>query len=341
MSMQTLNMGIIGCGDFLRWQSGAIKKSQNVAVKALFDPETARAAKYAADLGGTVAASAEAILKDKAIDTVCLFVPPWVRKDLLVKAARKGKQIITTKPLGPSVKECAAMVKAVEKANVRCGVLYRRTDYAAAETLKDIFAGGEIGRLAIYRQDWLHHYPEWNRWATDPAKNGGPFMDAMIHNMNIARYLMGRPATACAYFSDNRAHPSLACNDTEFMKLDFDGGTAHLFITWAADLAVFSREGNDREHIDIFYMVTDQGWRVTEGRNKDNAPVIIASREGKTREWPVKWPAATPFDAFAASIATGAPQPRNIPTIREAYEDIKLLKDAEKHLGRTFKVSLG
>jgi len=38
------------------------------------------------------------------------------------------------------------------------------------------------------------------------------------------------------------------------MKLDFtENDAAHLFITWAADLALYCEEGNDREHIDLFY----------------------------------------------------------------------------------------
>ena len=44
------NLGIIGCGDFLRWQADAIKGSKNVAVKALFDPMKERAEKIANDL---------------------------------------------------------------------------------------------------------------------------------------------------------------------------------------------------------------------------------------------------------------------------------------------------
>ena len=333
-------IGIVGCGDFLRWQSESIKKSQRVKVKALFDTDPARAEKYAGALGGEVVRAVDAILADKAIDVVCLFVPPWVRKDLLVRAAQAGKHIIATKPLGPAVEDCAAMVSAVEKAKVKCGVLYRRTDHAASETYKQIFASGEIGRLALYKHDWIHHYPEWNQWALDPEKNGGPFMDAMIHNMNMARYLMGHPASFCTYFSDNLAHPGLKCNDTEFMKLDFkDGGTAHLFITWAADLAVYSKDGNNREHIDIFYMITDKGWRLTDAW-KDGKLLITASREGKAKTWTVEPPALTPYDAFVASIESNGPLPSNIPSVREAYEDIKILKDAERSKERRIPVTL-
>jgi hypothetical protein len=80
---------------------------------------------------------------------------------------------------------------------------------------------------------YLHHDPQWNTWALDRDKNGGPFMDAMVHNLNIARYLMGRPMTACTFFSDSHAH-QLPCADTEAMKCDFADNGATLFDAFAA-----------------------------------------------------------------------------------------------------------
>jgi predicted dehydrogenase len=231
------------------------------------------------------------------------------------------------------------MVQSVDKASVQCGVIYRRTGCAPIETYKQVFESGEIGNLALFKEDWLHHYPQWNAWATDPERNGGPFMDAMIHNMNIARYLMGRPATSVAYFSDDYAHPDIKCNDTEFMKLNFNGGAAHLFITWAADLEVFSKEGNDREHIDIIYMITDKGWRLTEGEGPKGF-TITASRQGETKQWVAESLPETPFDGFARVISDKGKWPRDLPTIREAYEDIKIMRDAEANLGRTVDVDL-
>jgi hypothetical protein len=48
----------------------------------------------------------------------------------------------------------------------------------------------------------------------------------------------------------------------------------------------------------------------------------------------------TPFDAFAEAVSTSGPQPADLPTVREAFDDIKLVKDAEAHLGQSFAVKL-
>ncbi len=329
-----IQIAIIGCGDYVnRWESGTINNSKKVKVKSLFDINRKQAEKLNTKLNGNIVDSVEEIFNDNEIDIVCLFVPPWIRKELILKAVKAGKHIITTKPLAASIDDCNEMVDAVENSNLKCGVFYGRSGNAEIETYKKIFDSGEIGNLALYKQDWIHHYPEWNDWATDSEKNGGPFMDAMIHNMNTSRYLMNRAVTNCTLFSDNHAH-NLKCNDTEFMKLDFSGnGSAHLFITWAADLEVFSKDGNDREHIDIMYMVTDQGWRLT-----TNGATVEASRNGEKKSWEIEDLETTPYDAVAESIGKNIDLPSDIPNIRMAAEDIRIMRTAEKEEGQKIEI---
>ena len=331
----TLRIGVLGCGDFLRWMSDELRHSSSTRCVSFYDPELARAQKFASDLGGVAVENDDEIFNDPEIDAVMLFVPPWIRRGLIERAIACGKHIVTTKPLAATVEDSAAIVRAVEASDSRCGVIYRRTGEATFETLRDIFESGEIGRLTLFKQDWLHHYPTWNVWATDPARNGGPFMDAMIHNLNIACYLMNRAPTDVTYFSDNHAQ-NLKCRDTEFMKIDFaDNGAAHLFITWAADMEVMSNDGNDREHIDINYMITSEGWHVSvEGSE------VVASKDGAKKSWPISPLPQTRFDAFAATVFDNAPLRRDIANAREAFRDIKIIRDAETHLGSRGAVDL-
>jgi predicted dehydrogenase len=334
------NIGIIGCGDFLRLEKDNLLKTQQAKVVSLFDPATQRAEYYAGLLGGKALASADAIIDDPTIDMVGIFVPPWLRKDLFVRAAQAGKHIIVTKPLANSIEAVDAIVDAAT-GPARYAVIYNRTNDPVIEQLKQIFASGEIGKLALYRQDWLHHYPQWNKWALDRSKNGGPFIDAMIHNLNSARYLMGRPAMKATFFSDQLAHPEVLSADTESLKLDFqDGGSALLFITWAADMGLYAQDMNDREHIDMFYMITDQGWRVVLEKH-DGRPVIAAHRGLDTKRWlpaPIK---RTQFDRFIDAIKSGSSLPGDLASIEMAADDIRLLRAAENQIAVPMEVNIG
>lgn len=324
--MKTINLAIFGCGDFLRWQSGDLKRSTQVRVAALFDPDTGRARQFASELGGEAVTDGDAIFADPAIDAVALFVPPWIRKPLFLKAAKAGKHVLATKPLGAYPADCEEMLEAAGSAGIKAGVIYSRTGDAGVEALKDLLESGAYGRLALYRHDWLHAYPQWNDWATDPEKNGGPFMDAMIHNLNAACYLMGRPVAESHFFSDRLAHPELKCADTESMLVRYEGGgLAQCFITWAADLASNDTSGNNREHIDIFYCVTDQGYHLSRVEH-EGRPAIRVTREGAVEFLPVPSLAETAYDAFARHCAGDARFPRVLATLDEAARDIRLVR---------------
>ena len=71
-------------------------------------------------VGGRAVETEDEIFGDPQIGIVVLFVPPWVRRGLLERAAKAGKNIITTKPLAPNLADCEAMARAVEKADVAC-----------------------------------------------------------------------------------------------------------------------------------------------------------------------------------------------------------------------------
>ena len=51
---------------------------------------------------------------------------------------------------------------------VKCAVFYGRSGNASVETLKEILRSGEIGKLSLYKEDWLHHYP-WELSALLPS----------------------------------------------------------------------------------------------------------------------------------------------------------------------------
>ena len=106
-------VGIIGCGDFLRLECNNINNSKNICVKSIFDTDNMRAGKYAKILGGNVVNTDDYIFDDSEIDIVCIFVPPWARRNLVIKAAKFKKHILTTKPLGLNIIDCLAMVKKV------------------------------------------------------------------------------------------------------------------------------------------------------------------------------------------------------------------------------------
>lgn len=325
---------MIGCGDFLRWELDSIKNSQVCKVKYCFDLEFEKSLNIAYQLGAVAVTDVDLIFNDPEVEMVMLFTPPWVRKELFEKAVAKGKHIITTKPLAPNAQDARYLYE-LTKEKVSCTVLYGRSGNAAVETLKSVLESAEIGHLALYKEDWLHHYPTWNNWATDRDKNGGPFMDAMVHNLNKSRFLIGSKVSSINYFSDNLSQ-NLKCNDTECMKLNFENGAvSYLFITWAADLEVFDPKGNDRVHYGISQMITNRGWYIT-FEEENGKSIIKAVKEKEVKTWEVQPMEYTTYDEAAIRAANNE-KPRY--SIEDALLDIELMDFASKNISVPIKLT--
>ncbi|MGC9344862.1 MAG: Gfo/Idh/MocA family protein [Bacteroidales bacterium] len=318
-----LKAGLIGCGDYLRWEIDEINNSRYFKVKSTFDLDEMKSKSIAKKINAKAVESADSIFEDEEISIVMIFTPPWARKELFRKAVDKGKHIITTKPFGSNFQDSKDLAEIVQ-AKVNCAVFYGRSGNANVEQIKRILGSGEIGKLALYKEDWLHHYPLWNDWATDPEKNGGPFMDAMVHNLNKSRYLINSPVKKLSFVSENYAQ-DLKCNDTEFMKIDFENGASSwLFITWAADLEVFDPTGNDRVHYGILHMITDKGWYITE-EEKDGKPIIKAVKESEVKAWEVEPLEYTRYDNFSVNLQQGKPQDFDY---RDALKDMEIMEES-------------
>jgi predicted dehydrogenase len=310
--------GLLGAGDFARIQSPVLLKSRRVQVTRVYDPNTEAARATAARLGAEAVDSPAAIFGDEKIDLALVYTPPFTRRELVESAVAAGKEVITTKPLAPTLAEARAIAAATS--NGRCLVIYKRTGNPQVQTLKRVLDSGEVGSLALYHHDWIHHFPYWAPWAIDPRKNGGPLVDAMIHNLNTACFLAGREVAAFGYHGYRLAQ-EFAIPDTELLVVDFEGGaTAHLSITWAADLAIYDVKANDRERIDVNFVVTDKRW-LLRFETRDGRPMLNATRDGQVRLYPVEAAATTLYDRWADDIEAGRPVETST---QEALRDIEL-----------------
>ena len=324
---EQLKAGLIGCGDYLRWEINDLNSNRYLRVKSTFDLDQRKSRTIAGKINAKPVERAGEIFDDPEITVVMIFTPPWARKELFRQAVGSGKHVITTKPFGASLRDAEELYGMVQ-GRVDCAVFYSRTGKASVEMIKKILNSGEIGPLALYKEDWLHHYPVWNDWATDQERNGGPFMDAMVHNLNKARYLTGSPVKNIHYFSDNLVQ-SLKCRDTEFMKLDFENGAvSYLFITWAADLEVFDPTGNDRVHYGIQQLITRDGWYITE-EQQDDRPFIMAVKEKEVKTWDVDPLIHTKYDLFSIHLQQGLAQPADA---SDALIDMQIMDKAVKSL---------
>ena len=115
-----------------------------------------------------------------------------VHREAVELAAKAGKAILCTKPLGRTATEALKMLRAVEKAGVFAGYLEDlvytpKTLKALASTRK-----GAMGRILWTRSGETHSGPH-SAWFWDPEQSGGgAIIDMGCHCIEIGRNFIGK-----------------------------------------------------------------------------------------------------------------------------------------------------
>lgn len=183
----TIRFGLLGAGRIGRTHATAIAGLASAKIMAVHDPVPAAASAIAEQTGAKLASVAE-MMADKAIDAVLICTPTDLHADQIEMAAKAGKAIFCEKPIDLSVARVRACLKTVKETGAKLMVGFnRRFDPSFAEVRARI-AAGEVGTVELVQII-----------SRDPApppvdyikRSGGLFRDMMIHDFDMARFLLG------------------------------------------------------------------------------------------------------------------------------------------------------
>ena len=144
-----------------------------------------------------------ALVNDPDIQVFDNGAPNHLHAESCIAAAKAGKHIICEKPLGRTGAEAKAMWDAARQAGIvhMCAFNYRFVP--AIRLAREIIKAGRLGRIyhfrARYLQDWLTNPAFPLTWRMDVGEAGtGAIGDLGTHIIDIARFLVGEPATISA-----------------------------------------------------------------------------------------------------------------------------------------------
>jgi len=183
----TLGIGILGCGRIGQVHASSVGMTSGGRVVAVSDAIEKAAANLASSCGAEVRSTDEIIASDD-IGAVVIGTPTDTHYDLIHAAAAAGKAIFCEKPVDMSADRIRDCIKAVEAAGVPfMTALNRRFDLNFANVASRIRAGeiGEVEIVTILSRD--PSPPPISYIKT----SGGLFRDMMIHDLDMARFLLG------------------------------------------------------------------------------------------------------------------------------------------------------
>jgi myo-inositol 2-dehydrogenase/D-chiro-inositol 1-dehydrogenase len=187
-----MRFGIIGAGRIGKIHGGNVAARSDSQVAFVADADPGAAAALAKATGAKVA-EIDAILASKDIDAVAICSPTDTHADLIERAARAKKAIFCEKPIHLDVDRVRACLEVVRQTGATLMVGFnRRFDSNFAELRKRI-AEGAIGALEIVSITSRDPSPPPLSYI---ARSGGLFRDMMIHDFDLARFVLGEEPAA-------------------------------------------------------------------------------------------------------------------------------------------------
>jgi myo-inositol 2-dehydrogenase/D-chiro-inositol 1-dehydrogenase len=182
----TLKFGLLGAGRIGKTHATALLGIPGAKLAAVFDPIDA-AADHIVAMSGARRASVEEILADNSIDAVLICTPTDMHADQIELAARAGKAIFCEKPVDLSANRVRACLKVVEETKAKLMIGFNRrfdVNFANARAQIDAGAVGSVELVQITSRDPGPPPVEYIK------RSGGLFRDMMIHDFDMARFLL-------------------------------------------------------------------------------------------------------------------------------------------------------
>lgn len=203
--MNPVRWGIVGCGDVTEVKSGpGFQKATGSALVAVMRRDRAKAEDFARRHGvPRVHDGADALIDDPDVDAVYVATPPVSHRELALKSAAAGKPCLVEKPMALNYAECVDMVETFRARGVPLWVAYYRRALPRFLTVRDLLAGGAIGRVTsvdVHVRDRLATGEQARAWRFDPALAGaGLFLDLASHCFDVLDFLIGRVSAVSGF----------------------------------------------------------------------------------------------------------------------------------------------
>jgi myo-inositol 2-dehydrogenase/D-chiro-inositol 1-dehydrogenase len=182
----------------------------------------------------TLHADFDAFVRDPQLDAVVLVTPTTLHAEQTVAALEAGKHVFVEKPLSLDVAACERVEAVARRHAERIAMVgfVRRFDPSYARAKADIDAGA-IGRPFLVRSQTCDMNDPDGFFVRFAPSSGGIFMDCSVHDIDLARWMLGNPRATRAFASGTIAlHPKLAdCGDVDngLAIVEFEGGARALF----------------------------------------------------------------------------------------------------------------
>ncbi|MEO5723712.1 MAG: Gfo/Idh/MocA family oxidoreductase [Ilumatobacteraceae bacterium] len=239
-SVSPVRIGFLGAGLIATYHSKSLRRSGAVVERAgVYDPDSPRAAQFAAASGHTVCADEDAVIDGCDAVYICTWTSEHPRQ--FAKAVARGRNVFCEKPLATTVSAAAEMAELANAAGItaQVGLVLRRSPaFIWARHLIDDPVAGRVMSVVMRDDQFIPiqgHYE--STWRADRNLVGaGTLLEHSIHDVDMMRYLVGDIASVSAHTANFHGHDGI--EDVAAATFRFAGGAlGTLTSVWHDNLA--------------------------------------------------------------------------------------------------------
>jgi len=183
----THELALIGAGRIGKVHAMAISAVENTRIRYVCDVNT-KAASELASAYQAQTADLDTIFNDDKVTAIVIASATDTHADLLMRCVESNKPVFCEKPIDLSLQRARDVAKAIESTKVLCALGFNRRFDPQFNRLQQRVTAGELGALEaviIISRDPAPPPIEYIN------VSGGLFRDMMIHDFDIARWIMG------------------------------------------------------------------------------------------------------------------------------------------------------
>jgi predicted dehydrogenase len=138
------------------------------------------------------------LISDPDVNAVDICLPTHLHKEVALSAFAHGKHVLCEKPMALTFADCEQMLEAAARSGrvfMVAHVLRFVSSYRYADSFITSTLHGSVTSCTMQRKTG---YPKWGEWLGREEFSGGAILDLMIHDIDQALKLFGKPSAVRA-----------------------------------------------------------------------------------------------------------------------------------------------
>jgi predicted dehydrogenase len=206
MPRTTIGIGVVGQGFIGRAHVHAVNQlrrleDSGLELRVLCGRDPARAEENARVWGFDRAVTdSRAVVEAADVDVVCVLATNDLHRPIAIAALQAGKSVLCEKPLGRTVEDSRAMLRAAQATQRLSACSFNYRYMPAVELARQMVLEGEVGEVAHFRAQYLQDWG-WDApyaWHHDRDQAGTGAIGDYCHIIDLAHHLVGDIASVHA-----------------------------------------------------------------------------------------------------------------------------------------------